>query len=277
MLLRDLKARVLLLVLVPLIACSPTGGCIEANFTLAPESPIPIWFTLPAGMSRNDVTVSMDSWLGPLGRTATFTLLDKTGERLDRVTGDKAGHEPINLSISEYPSNPSFEFVTVGGVAEVIEHRRMGPIFHINRDPKVRAQVEKIAKGQTVDDSVVERCDGPNALKAEEVAGAATTWRELHGTFALFKACDDGAIAEGFTESATVILTDRWSSLSELASIASQDPPFLEFVLLHVNGSADVNRLKQIADLSGSACPAKLLDLCRRVEKQALNAIQELK
>ena len=140
-----MKTRVLLLILASAIACSPTRGCIEASFTLSPESPVPVWFTLPAGMTRQDVTITMDSWLGPVSRTKTFTLLDKTGKRLDRVIADAAGREPIKLSISEYPSYPSFEFVTVRGVSEVLEYRQLGPVVLVNRDPKVRAQVEKIA------------------------------------------------------------------------------------------------------------------------------------
>jgi hypothetical protein len=36
--------------------------------------------------------------------------------------------------------------VTVRGVSEVVEYRAMGPVVLINRDPKVRVQVEKIAK-----------------------------------------------------------------------------------------------------------------------------------
>lgn len=128
------------------IACSPTRGCIEASFTLSPESPVPVWFTLPERMTRQDVTITMDSWSGPVSRTKTFTLLDKSGKRLDRVIGDAAGNEPIKLSISEYPSYPSFELVTVRGVSEVVEYRQMGPVVLVNRDPKVRAQVEKIAK-----------------------------------------------------------------------------------------------------------------------------------
>jgi hypothetical protein len=140
------RVRILLLILVSGIACSPTRGCIEASFALSPESAVPVWFTPPAGMTRQDVTITMDSWSGPGSRTKTFTLLDKTGNRLDRVVGDAAGNEPIKLSISEYPSYPSFEFVTVRGISEVVEYREMGPVVLINRDPKVRAQVEKIAK-----------------------------------------------------------------------------------------------------------------------------------
>jgi hypothetical protein len=42
-----------------LAACSPTMGCEEARFTLAPESRIPTWFSLPEGAVRDEVTVQM--------------------------------------------------------------------------------------------------------------------------------------------------------------------------------------------------------------------------
>ena len=40
-------------------------GCPEANFDLAPDSRLPKWFKLPPGLSRADVTVTMDYYIPP--------------------------------------------------------------------------------------------------------------------------------------------------------------------------------------------------------------------
>jgi hypothetical protein len=65
-------------------ACSPTRGCIESDFDLAPESRIPRWFVLRDGAKRSDFSVQMDYWIGPVGRTATITLRSE-GQTLDSV------------------------------------------------------------------------------------------------------------------------------------------------------------------------------------------------
>ena len=42
-------------------------GCSEANFNLAPNSRLPKWFKLSTGLSRADVTVTMDYYIPPWG------------------------------------------------------------------------------------------------------------------------------------------------------------------------------------------------------------------
>ena len=124
-------------------ACSPTRGCIESNFDLAPESRLPKWFA-SAGITRADATVTMDYWAGPVGRTATFTLRDKRGHRVARVVGKLRGKEPSSLVLHGRTGRipyPSYEVITATGITEVIEHRAMEPIFYITDDSRVKEQL----------------------------------------------------------------------------------------------------------------------------------------
>jgi hypothetical protein len=41
---------------------------------------------------------------------------------------------------------PFYELVTIDGVAEAIEHRRIEPIFFVNDDPAIRQKLESRAK-----------------------------------------------------------------------------------------------------------------------------------
>ena len=54
----------------------------ESEFELAPESRLPRWFTLPKGISRSDVTVTMYTYIDSSDRSSTFWLLDKNGNTL---------------------------------------------------------------------------------------------------------------------------------------------------------------------------------------------------
>ena len=53
---------------------------------------------------------------------------------MEKVSGND---EPIN-GVSEYPG---FVLVKVNGVSEIIEHRKMEPIFYVSDDASIRNKV----------------------------------------------------------------------------------------------------------------------------------------
>ena len=124
-----------------LVGC---GWFPESSFSLAPESRLPKWFSLLPGQSRANVSVTMDYYIGPSGRTATFTLRDSNGLVVAKVTGKQQGLEPLKRKeqLPGYPNGyPSYEVISIGGVTEVIEHRQMEPIFYVTDDPAVLAEL----------------------------------------------------------------------------------------------------------------------------------------
>jgi hypothetical protein len=127
----------------------------EAEFELAPESRLPRWFTLPKGLSRTDVTVTMDSYIGPMGRSSAFWLLDKKGNTLAKVNSVMEGEEPHVFGngkknkyggyVNPLEAYPAYEIETANGITEVIEHKQMEPVFYISDDPEVRRRLGLIA------------------------------------------------------------------------------------------------------------------------------------
>jgi hypothetical protein len=128
-------------------ACLSLLGCEffpESTFELAHESRLPKWFTLPPGLSRSDVTVTMSYYIKPSGRTATFILQDAKKRKLAEVSGSQKGLEPLtlkNLRPEVSPYYPSYEIITVNGITDIIEHRKMEPIFYMTDDPAVWAEL----------------------------------------------------------------------------------------------------------------------------------------
>jgi hypothetical protein len=131
---------------VVVLACQLLTGCglfPESSFSLANESRLPKWFTLLPNQTRANVTVTMDYYIDSSGRTATFTLRDSSGSVISKVTGKQKGLEPLQRStrLPGYPEGyPSYEIITVGGITEIIEHRKMEPIFYVTDDPQVKAE-----------------------------------------------------------------------------------------------------------------------------------------
>jgi hypothetical protein len=130
-----------------LVSCLLVSGCgpfAESCFDLSPESRLPRWFSLPAGTPREAASVHMCYYIDGNGRSATFVLRGKQNKKLAEVSGLEQGHYPLGIKDppSGYPQGyPTYEIVSVNGIADVIEHRRMEPIFFINDDPSVWAEL----------------------------------------------------------------------------------------------------------------------------------------
>lgn len=132
-----------LLLFVALTIAGSTIGCEwfpESTFELASESRLPKWITLPPGLTRADISVTMSYYIMPWGRSATFTVRDTKGQILEKVEGKDKGLEPLQLKHPPPgfpPGYPAYEVITVNGITEIIEHRKMEPIFYITDDPAV--------------------------------------------------------------------------------------------------------------------------------------------
>jgi hypothetical protein len=130
------KIKIALLLLTVIIT-----GCAEGNFKLAEESRLPKWFKIPSGMTRQDVTVTMDTYLFPTEKSI-FRLWDKKGNELARVKGNRSGGylypKKRKNPPQGYPNGyPSYEVIISSSVIDIIEHRKMEPIFYTTDDPAI--------------------------------------------------------------------------------------------------------------------------------------------
>jgi hypothetical protein len=104
--------RLVLIAALCILACGITG-CVESSFNLATESRLPHGMTVPPGLTRADVSVTLDFYT--LGQ-AKFTLRDKNGKKLITVTGKTTGN-PIDLA----PSDRAYQLVVINGVTEIMQ------------------------------------------------------------------------------------------------------------------------------------------------------------
>jgi hypothetical protein len=118
----------------------------ESEFKLAPESNLPSWFAIPPQMTRAELTVKLDYYIDDRGRTATAELMDLNGHSLKKLEGHLKGLQPLQLSAQPSgfaPGYPSYELIEMNGITQVIEHRRMEPIFYVNGDPAVLKELTR--------------------------------------------------------------------------------------------------------------------------------------
>jgi hypothetical protein len=102
-------------------------------------------------------------------------------------------------------------------------------------------------------------------------------WDAIHESFRKFTPqCDDGFIAEGYTDAIVVLLSHHWSSLPELVAISKRDSNFIKFVVRHINASADPDDLKQLLSQVANQCPPENKEICVRIHSATNSAISEL-
>lgn len=108
-------------------------------------------------------------------------------------------------------------------------------------------------------------CPQEDAQLAEAQAATAVSWQQLHEQFARYSQCDDGAIAEGFSDVVTRLLADQWSEVSSLVPILRASPDFRKFILRHIDETAPAKRLEQISEHAERTCPRHMGSMCRQI------------
>ena len=145
------RLRYLLLGISLAITCS--AGCEylpESTFTLADESRLPKWVTLPPGLTRADVSLTMSYYITPWGGRALFVLEDKNKKTIQEEKGRVRCNGPFQLKNPSpgFPSGyPNYDVVTVKGITEIIEQKKPEPILYLTDNPDVWKQYQSIGCG----------------------------------------------------------------------------------------------------------------------------------
>ena len=118
-------------------------------------------------------------------------------------------------------------------------------------------------------------CTKKDAINVEKLAAIAANWDQLYKLYRSYNQCDDGAIAEGFSESVSVLLSQSWHNLDKLINIIQNDANFEIFVLNHLDESIPEERLHTIANLAINKCSGKDNNiLCEKI-RQRINEIEK--
>ncbi|MFZ1087202.1 MAG: hypothetical protein WAN35_19740 [Terracidiphilus sp.] len=134
----------ILLIVAICISFCVISGCVESSFTLASESRLPKWISLPPGLARADVSVTLNYYINPGRRSAKFILQDRKGKTLAEINGKMKGLYPLNLKNPPQgfdPGYPTYEMITLNDITEIIEHRKPEPIFYVTDDPGIREEL----------------------------------------------------------------------------------------------------------------------------------------
>jgi hypothetical protein len=113
------------------------------------------------------------------------------------------------------------------------------------------------------------RCSRTDAIEADQELDRLTNWTAVYRNFRLYKQCDDGGLAEGYSDKIVILLTAHWPEVAVLARLAKNSPEFERFVRWHIDGLMSPDQNKMIIDNARNRCPAGAKQLCRRLEAAA--------
>jgi len=110
-------------------------------------------------------------------------------------------------------------------------------------------------------------CTQADAIAAETQAQA-TTWPDMYASFRRYVQCDDGSVAEGFSNSVALLLSEHWDKIEELAKMGRAHHSFERFVLRHTDVTMTLDQANLIKRKAHDECPAGAKELCGRILKR---------
>ncbi len=110
-------------------------------------------------------------------------------------------------------------------------------------------------------------CSREEAMKAEDEVANLKNAQAIYLSYKRFRHCDDGSIAEGYSESVARLLADKWGELEALNGLTSSDQQFERFILRHLDSTIAQQDRKIILSNAREHCPPQTKRLCSLMEK----------
>jgi hypothetical protein len=108
-------------------------------------------------------------------------------------------------------------------------------------------------------------CTTTQEKHALDEADRMKDWDALHASFIRFAHCDDGAIAEGYSDTVGRLLAQDWQHIAAFVKIVASDKKFEAFVLRHIDETIPTDTLRMIANNAEKSCPVDATSLCKKI------------
>jgi hypothetical protein len=112
-------------------------------------------------------------------------------------------------------------------------------------------------------------CTDLEEKQAERQVDLLQSWDQVFKSYRKFAQCDDGAVAEGYSDVVGKLLANNWEDFPRLVKLANADKGFKEFVVRHVDESLSGDTLRKISKNARSRCPADAKRLCTLIADAA--------
>lgn len=120
-------------------------------------------------------------------------------------------------------------------------------------------------------------CSPEMSQQAEVLLPAASLdWSSLHSHQKTFHSCDDGVLAEGYSEAVTHLFAKKWNQLSKFSTLAKKNANFKRWAFRHIDASASSIDLAEILANTDTCLKSALTQsLCEEIRHATANALSE--
>ncbi len=115
-------------------------------------------------------------------------------------------------------------------------------------------------------------CTRAEGLQADRSLDHLHTWKDIYAAYKKLRQCDDGAIAEGYSDAVAKQLAGYWGSLNKALALFDSDPPFEAWVIGHLDETNTLEDSLRIYRLSQTACPAGAETFCGKIQARMREA-----
>ena len=104
----------------------------------------------------------------------------------------------------------------------------------------------------------------------------APSWTTIGNAFRKIKDCDEGYVSEGLSDLVVKLFALRWTSSKDYIVSRESDHKFLDFILKHIDATADTTELRLAESNLKSDCPSSLKGFCSNAILRADSSLKEL-
>lgn len=104
-------------------------------------------------------------------------------------------------------------------------------------------------------------CSTYKAKNAEETISGIKSWSDLDEHFAKFYSCDDGAIAEGYSDVISTLITKKWKELNSLQI----DDKFKKFIVSHIDSTWQESKIISASNNVNHYCKDNIREICEAI------------
>lgn len=115
-----------------------------------------------------------------------------------------------------------------------------------------------------------DECTQPDAVRADAALDHMDSWRSIESVFRRFSKCDDGSIAEGFSDRISRLLADHWEQVPDLVALSRATPGLESFVVRHLDETISLSDARKIEKLALNSCPRGAGALCNRIKEKLI-------
>jgi hypothetical protein len=107
-------------------------------------------------------------------------------------------------------------------------------------------------------------CTQAEVSQAQKEADQLPDWDSLYRSFKRFSHCDQGAIAEEYSDSVGRLLARDWRHIDAFVRLTS-DPSFEQFVIRHIDETMSEDEAALVINNARQHCPPGAKRLCKSI------------